>query len=362
MVILAVGAAAAPVVCDPAEAQRILLEARIDERRVPVTHPWLAPGLARSAPDPAVAAAVAAVCAPGGELAVERGEQIVGAGWEAYVVVLSRIERDGCGLVQQRVPLSIGIGPAGTTYALRGALPTARTPVDPTCPDVAVWRQETVLAGEGERVRLVLVVDHHGDAIVGTRVAVRTATARGWSEQIVAQPAPPRLLDPTADGPVVELARTRDGDVWVVVSHDRATVDGTCRPIGGQTLWQPTDDGWRATTGREAATSLAREGAWRSTGEDGWLLILAQDDEGDLDLVEPRRRRLQRRYPEPLHLLASSDFPGLNPGFVVIAPGPWATELEAKAARRTWRRGATTYVKQAWAAVDPCRIAPPGEP
>lgn len=38
---------AAPVVCDPSAAARLVEEARIEPHRVPVTHPRLAPGIDR---------------------------------------------------------------------------------------------------------------------------------------------------------------------------------------------------------------------------------------------------------------------------------------------------------------------------
>lgn len=220
------------------------------------------------------------------------------------------------------------------------------------CQVPAAWRQEQVIAGEDDAVRLVLVTDHEGEAIVHTHVAVRRATPGGWSEQVLLDPAPPRLLDPQAAGPTVELARRRDGEPVVVVSHDRTP--GLCRPLGGQEVWRATDGVWTSVSGREALTALAREGLWRQAGDDGFLLILGQDDEDDADLVEPRRRRLQRRDPEPLYLMSSSDFPGLVPGFVMIVPAPWPTEAEAEAAKGRWTRSASVYVKQAWIAPDPC--------
>jgi hypothetical protein len=303
MVILASIAAAAPVVCDPAEAERVRVDARIDELRAPVTHPWLVPGLARQSGDPDVRAEVARLCAGEGNLFVERADVYEQSGWSSHLLVLSRIEQDGCSLVHHRVPLSVGIGPAG-------------------------------------------------DAIVHTHVAVRRASPEGWSDQILLDPAPPRLLDPTAAGPDLALARSRSGEPLVVLSHDR-TAD-PCVPLGGQEVWRSTDRGWTSVSGREALTLLALEGLWRLAGDDGFFLILGQDKESDADLVEPRRRRLQRRDPGRLYLMSSSDFPGLNPGFVMIVPAPWPTAEEAEAAKGRWTRSASVYVKQAWIASDAC--------
>lgn len=352
MVILVASAVAAPVVCDPDEAERVLVDARIDELRAPVTHPWLVPGLARRTGDPAVSEEVARLCAGKGNLFVERAEVYEQSGWSAHLLVLSRIELDGdCSLVHHRVPLSVGIGPSGATYRVRGELPPERTPMG-ACAAPAVWRQERIVAGGDEAVRLVLVIDHAGDEVVHTHVAVRQATPGGWSDQVLLDPAPPRLLDPTAAGPEVGLARARNGDPVVVVTHART--DSPCRAVGGQEVWRSTDQGWTSVTGREALTVLAREGLWRLAGDAGYLLILGQDNERDADLVEPRRRRLQRRDPEPLYLMSSSDFPGLNPGFVMITPAPWATAAEAEVAKSRWTRSASAYVKRAWIAPDPC--------
>lgn len=372
VVAVAVGAStpafAAPVVCDSAEAARLLVDARIDERRVPVTHPWLVPGLARRAGDArgappgqaAVAAAVAEECAAGGELVVERAEQVEQGSWAAYVVVLSRAERQGCSLVHHRLPISVGFGPtaADTTYGLRGELPPERTPLD-GCPEPAVWRSQTQLAGGDGAVRLFVVADHRGDAIEHSHVAVRTASPTGWREQVLLDPAPPRLLDPSAGGPLVALASTRDDETLIVASHDRHVgEDGACTAVGGQVVWRRGPEGvWSAIAQREALTLLAQQGLWRFAGDDGWLLILAQDDEDDRDLVGPRTRRLQRRDPEPLYVLTSSSFPMLYAGFVVITPAPWPTEAEAFRARGRWGRSGWAYVKRAWQAADPCASA-----
>lgn len=350
MIWLAAAAAAAPVVCDPDQAARLLQDAEIRPERVPVTHPWLVPGLARGG-DAGVAAAVARECDGPGELVVQRADQYEDAGWAAYVVVLSRVERDGCSLLHHRLPISVGIGGDAPVYRIRGSLPPERTPIA-DCPDPAVWREHRVIGGENSAVRLVLVVDREGERVTHSHVAVRTADPTGWSEQILLDPAPPRLLDPTAAGPTVRLARTADRTTLVVASGDRSPPP--CRPLGGQTVWRWEAGRWVASEGREALTLLASHGLWRYAGDDGWFLILAIDDEDDEDLMAPRKRRLEKRDPEPLYTLKSADFPGLHAGYVVVTPGPWPTEAEAQAARGRWRRGAVAYVKAAWRASDPC--------
>lgn len=344
-------AEAAPVVCDPAEAGRILADAVVDERRAPVTHPQLVPGLARASGAADAADALTTLCRDGGELAVERGEAWFDAGWSAYALVVSRVEPEGCSLRHEKVALTVGAGPGGIRYALAGALPAERTPVG-DCPDPPLWRREQVLEGQDGPVRLVLVTDHEGDRVAAARLVVRRATPGGWTEQVLFDPAPARLFDPDGAGPEVHLARRRDGTPLVVASRDRTT--GPCRPVGDQTVWVPQGAGWDAYPGRDAATLLAREGLWRLAGQAGWLLVLAQDDEGDADLVAPRLRRLQKRDPEPLYLLRSADFPELHAGYVLVAPGPWATEAEALAARDRWGRTLSVQVKRAWPAPAAC--------
>ncbi|MEZ4235013.1 MAG: hypothetical protein R3F59_02395 [Myxococcota bacterium] len=356
---LAAAALAAPVVCEPGEAARLVRDANIEPTRVPVTHPWLVPGLARAS-QAAAAAAVAQECDAGGELVVQRGDQYEGAGWSAYMVVLSRVELEGCSLVHHRVPISVGIGPEEQPhYTVGEPLPEERTPLDASCPDPAVWREQTVIDGENTAVRLVLVVDHAGDQVTHSHVAVRTASPAGWEEQVLVTPAPPRLLDPAAAGPLLRLAPTPEGDVFVVASQDRALAP--CRALGGQTVWRHAPGGWVASEGRDALRLLAEHALWRYAGDDGWLLILALDDEEDEDLIDPRIRRLQRRDPEPLMKLHSGDFPGLHAGYVVVTPAPWPTEALADAARGRWRRSALAYVKAAWRAPDPC-VPPPAGP
>jgi hypothetical protein len=349
MVMWSATALAASVVCDPAEARRILEDANVDELRAPVTHPWLVPGLARSVASPEVAAAIGAVCQGGGDLSVERADQWEDVGWAAYALVLTLAERDACGLVHRRVPLSIGISDGVARYSIRGELPDERTPLE-GCEEAAVWRSEETVDGDRSPVRLVSVGDHRGEQVERHLVA-RRAGPEGWTDQRLLDVTPPRLLDPRASGPVVRLARTRGGEPWVVSSHERRGPG--CVAVGGQVVWRWVDGRWERSEGREALAWLTREGLWRFAGDDGWMLILAQDNDRQEALLEPRQRRLQRLVSEPLLRLESADFPKLNPGFYVLTPAPWATAAEARAARAQWDIP-SSYIKRAWVAVDPC--------
>ena len=379
--ILAASALAAPVICDPDLAERLLVDARIDIARVPVTHPWLLPGLARRSADPATVAAVERLCAPGGDLFVERAESSEQPDFKAYTIILSRsrFEPGSCALVHERVPISVGVGQGPPVYRLRGELPLERTPAE-GCAEPAEWREERLLDAEGV-VRMVLAIDHRGEEIVRSHVAIRAASRQGWDEVILRSPAPPRSLGEGASGPILEMAEDpREGQVLVALTHDRKLrTEGPrprCEPIGGQIVWQierssegSEDTGTlsiRELSGRDALAVIARAGLWQLAGDDGWLLILAQDDEEDQflsqdgeeqrTLVYARVRRLQRRDPEPLYVLSSSDFPGLNAGFLVITPGPWSSEGEAREARSRWTRSAGSSIRQAWEAIDPCEM------
>jgi hypothetical protein len=349
MVIGAAAAWGASVVCDPGEATRIVADARVDPRRVPVTHPWLVPGLARAQGDPEVARTLEAACAPGADLVVERTDPWEAPAYSAWDLSVVRIEQVGCSLVRRRSALTVGIGPDGPRYHVGRPLPDESTPVG-DCPDPARWRDEVVLQGARAPVRLVLVEDHVGDEVVATHLSVRRATPDGWTEQVLLEPAPLRVRDPEADGVEVVLLEGRGGEPLVVASHGRVTDAVGCVAVPGQTVWHLVAGTFARQDGREAAARLAREGWWRWTGQDGWFVVLSQDDEEDADLVEPRRRRLQRRVAEPLSLWRSADFAGLTPGYVFVAPDPWATEAEAASAKS--RRPA--YVKRGWVAPDPC--------
>lgn len=357
MVTWTIGTAlAARVVCTPELAVRTLDEARIDETRVPETHPELVPGLARrAAPDSPLAVVLERLCATGDDLGVQRGETWSGPRHAAYEIVVSRASTVDCTLHQERVVVSVVTGDDGITYRLLDRPPPDITP-GPDCPTEPEWRQTTPLDRAGP-VRLRLVRDRRGraGAVTGSRIEVWWASDRGWSRQTLADPAPSRHLRPDGGGPWFQLGRTTTGETFVVASLDRTPPP--CRSRPGQTVWTRRARRWRAARGRNALAQLARAGLWPLAGDDGWLLIVAQDEETDRALLDVRRRRLRRRFPEPLYVFRSADFPNLNPGYLAIAPGPWATREQAEAflAERP-RRGA--YVKQAWAARDGCAVDP----
>lgn len=346
---------AAPVVCDAQIAAARLDEARIDEARAPFSHPELVPGLALASPDTdeTLRGALRSMCAPSATLSLAGAESWVSTEGSAHTFLLTRSEPDGCALVDRTVAISVAVR-AGERprYRLRSTLPLARAPVG-ACDVVPVWREEVVLQGEGGPVRLILARDHVGDAIVHSEVLVRAATPEGWTQQTLLVPAPPRLLD-GGEGPLVELTE-RDKEPWVVAHGDRTGAPPDCAPRPGHTVWTPGDDGaWVAHTGRRALDLLAGRGLWRMAGSDGWMLIVGQEDEDERDRLERRARRLQSRTDEPLRVLPSAAFPGLNPGFLILTPPPWPTEAEAAAAHRAWRPYRQAYVKQAWAMDDPC--------
>jgi hypothetical protein len=362
-------AIAGPVVCDDIAAAGLLAEARIDEARAPVTHPELIPGLAlaSSRTDPELRAALVEFCTGGPDLSLSAGERWEGADGSAHTFVLTRDEMRGCTLSQRSIAISVGVR-AGTTphYSLLTRMPVARTPVG-DCPSIPVWRDERVLDGGDGPIRLVLVLDHEGlgvgdqSRITTTELVVRRASPQGWTEQVLLEPAPPRLYGGT-DGPLVEMT-SRFEEKWVVAHSNRTGADH-CRPVPGQTVWTPTPTEWTRHEGRNALDLLARRGLWRLAGEDGWFLIIAQADEADADQLKSRVQRLAPRvpdwdgdgFPDPLEIFESAMFPGLNPGFLIIAPAPFATEAEARTAATKWRPVRQTYVKQAWKAVDPCAV------
>lgn len=364
MVIALLAAAwAAPVVCDDVAAAGLLAEARIAEARAPVTHPELIPGLALASPrtDPELRAALGELCQHPERLSLSRAETWVGPAWSAHTFVLVQGEMRGCTLAERGIAITVGVqAGAGPRYRLRSRRPVSRTPVG-ECATVATWREEKVVDGADGPVRLVLVTDHEGDAVIASELDVLRAGPDGWTAQALIEPAPGRLRG-GSDGAVVGLIGPPD-DPWIVAHGDRSWSGGTCAPIGGQAVWTPGDSGWVRHEGREALGLLAERGAWRAAGQDAWLLIVAQEPEDDRARLDRRLVKLAPRvpdydgdgHPDALHVLESSSFPGLNPGFLVATPDPWPDEAGARDGRAAWRPRRQAYVKRGWTAVDPCR-------
>lgn len=353
MTLLAI-ASAAPVICDGATAVRLLDDANIPPERVPVIQPNLLPGLAREQATRDVADAIDRLCASQADLSLAPAERWESADGAAYSFVLTRSAMEGCALVGDGLVLTVGTRPGEPLrYGVRSRSTTTVTPIG-ACPGVAGrHRDERTLAGADGPVRLVHAVDRVDDAPDASRLVVRRATEHGWREQVLLDPAPGRLLDPSAGGPRVTLLGT-GSETWIVAHADRDVDADGCRARPGQTVWRWDGVSWQPTSGRAALALLAERGAWRLAGEDGWLLVLDQDIEADEVVIASRARRLERRLAEPLTLIESALFPGLNPGFFVIAPSPWPTREEAEQARRAASRRAGTYVKRAWTAPDPC--------
>lgn len=348
-------ALAAPVECDSLEATRILAEARVEEAGASKTHPWLVPGLALAASrtDPELRTLLGEMCAEGGELSVRPTADWETTEWAAHSVLLTRSETRGCTLFERAVTITVGVKPgAAARYALQNTLPVTRTPVG-DCETDARWHEETVLDGEDGPVRLVLATVRDGDDLVQSAVLVRRATPEGWREQVLAEPAPERLLGGFA-GPEFHLRETA-GEWLVVQTHDRTGTPEACEPVPGQIAWTWSGAGWIRHDSDAARALLAEHAVWRLAGEPGWLLILAQDTEDDREVLESRARRLNRRNPTRLLFLNSADFPGLNAGFIVVTPAPFADRATAEAARLTWGRRSSTYVKRAWPQPDPCQ-------
>ncbi len=357
MILLALGAAhAAPVECQALGAAQMLAEAHIEEDRAPLTHPELIPGLALASArtDVTLRAALTEICVPDTSLSLVPAEAWRDAGWAAHTFMLTRSEQVGCTLYQWTIAISVASRDgAPPTYALRSRLPVVRTPIG-ECPTSPTWREEHVLAGAEGPVRLVLATELDDGRRTASAVLVRRAGPDGWTEQRLAEPAPERLLHDGA-GPLFTLTE-RFAEPWVVAYGDRSGPPGACAPLPGQTVWtwDPAGRAWTPHTDREALGLLTSRGLWRLAGQDGWMLILMQEDEDDAEKLSWRRQRLDRLSPEPLHTLPSAWFSGLNAGFLVVTPTPWATRAEAELARargKGWRSG---YVKRAWSAPDPC--------
>lgn len=348
-------AVAAPTVCDPEQAAQLLEDARIDERRAPVTHPELMPGLALASEstDEHLREVLTELCSASDSVSVAPAESWEDAGFSAYSYRVTGSQSVGCALFQSTVTVSVGVQPGHSpTYVLRSEAPVKSTPIG-ECETGATWREETVIDGDQDRVRLVLVVDRTRTGVQDSQVVIRTATSNGWTEDLLLTPAPERYVGGVS-GPILTLAETGDGDVWVVAHANRVVSDDSCLVVPGQIVWQWNGTVWTPTEGREALALLGRRGLWRLAGSDGWLHLVVQDREGQEDVLAYRSTRLSRRYPEPLRRFQSSDLPGLNPGFVVMAPAPFPTEEQARAARKSWRSMHRHYVKRAWTQPDPC--------
>ncbi len=349
-------AVAAPTVCDPGQAAQLLADARIDERRAPVTHPELMPGLALAseASDPRLREVLSTLCSDSESVSVAPAESWEDAGFSAYSYRVTGSQTVGCSLFQSTVTVSVGVQPSRPpTYALRSESPITSTPIG-DCETAARWREESVIDGDADRVRLVLVIDRTRSGIQDSQVVIRTATDHGWTEDLLVSPAPERYVGGVS-GPILTLAETGEGDVWVVAHANRVVRDESCLVVPGQMVWQWDGTMWTPTDGREALALLGRRGLWRLAGSDGWLHMVVQDREGNDEVLAYRATRLAERYPEPLRLYQSSDLPGLNPGFLVMAPAPFATEEQATVARKSWRSMHRHYVKRAWTQPNPCQ-------
>lgn len=353
MIALLSAAWAATVQCDPSAASALSEAARIAPDRAPVSHPELIPGLALADPNtpPDLREALSHLCAGASTLSLtptDRWEQADGA---TYAWRLARTERVGCALSQQGIALSVAVERDGRpSYRLIGHLPLSRTPVG-DCDTPAAWREERVILGANGPVRIAVATEWEGESLVHSEVLVRRADATGWSEQVLLSPAPGRYLN-GAGGPRISLLE--GSDPWIVAHGDHSALGETCEATPGQTVWR-WEDGWTAIHDRPALGLLAERGAWRLASDDGWFLVLAvlPDDEYP-EILQQRLAWHASGWSEPLHLYRSSSFPGLNPGFWIIAPAPWPTRVEALEARRRgspWRR---SYVKRGWIAPDPC--------
>lgn len=348
------GAWAAPIVCDDGAAAALLAEARIEESRAPVSHPELIPGLARasSRSDLEVAMAVGELCKGEGTLTLTAAESWQAADWSAHTFLLTRSTLQNCVREEHTIALSVGVrvGEA-PRYRLRAQLPVARTPVG-DCADQPRYRDETVIDGATGPVRIVLVSDVEGDTVQHSQVVVRSASPDGWFEQVLLDPAPARFLA-GGSGPTIELT-DRFEEKWVVAHGDRTGAPPSCAAVTGQTVWEPDGHSWVRKDGLAALQDLASRGLWRMAGQDGWFLVVAQDDEEDADRLYARVARLEAMHSQTLMVVPSASFPGLNPGFLIATPPPWPTEAEAEAAHRSWRPRRQVYVKRAWVALDPC--------
>ena len=356
--LLAIGveALAAPrVVCDQLEADKLVEEALIEVANVPRSHPYLIPGLALASgdTDDALRDELKKMCDSGHDLSYYPAESWDSATYSAHTFVFTTNREEGCTLFQQAIAVTVGFEPgeadARLRFGLRDRLPATHLPLG-ECETVGTRRDETTLAGTESPVRIFLVEDFTGNDSSHSRIVVRRASSAGWEEQILAEPAPSRYLDGRG-GPEFALAKV-DDDYWVISSHDRTDTEA-CSAIDGQVVWT-WEAGWNPVDGRDALWSLASQGLWRHAGQDAWFLVLDQDDPFQREDVAARMGRMQRKNELPLQILDSSDFPGLNAGYLIVTPAPFTNASSAKKMTKAWGRRARAYVKQAWEAEDPC--------
>lgn len=352
MVIAMLTAWAGPVVCDPAEALRLLDETGIVAARVPAIAPSLLPGLARAQATGEARSALDVVCEDPTSVSVSTMDRWDDGTANATLFAISTSRVEDCVVRQQTVRLSVGVrGDDPLALRVLPSPPDTLTPVGSCATETTAWRDETVLAGEDGSVRVVLQQDHD-DERSSSRIVVRTALATGWREQVLLEPAPERLTGGVR-GPEVTLVE--GGRPWIVFHHDR---EADCTPVAGQTVWSLHGDRWKPRTGRDALGRLADRGLWRLAGDPGWFLVVAFDDPSDRALLDARTRKRQHLVDEPLRLRESGAFPLLNAGFLFAAIDPWPTEEQARAAQRAWPRKTGAMVRQGWNVTPrPCTVS-----
>ena len=354
MILLATLASAAPVQCDPLSASRILAEARIDEARAPFTHSELIPGLAMASPGTEVPLRLALedLCRDEGNLSLVATESWETATWSAHTFLLTRSVTEGCSLFQYAVAITVGVQRgAAPRYRLRSRLPLGVTPIE-ACATSARWYEERGLAGNDGRTRLVLATVQTNEGVQQSSVVARHATPHGWHDEVLMEPASARHIGGIG-GPVFDVVDV-GGTPWIVQHGDRTADPCEARPGEVLWMWDERAQDWEQLTGHAAWHRLSIEGLWRYTDHDGWMMIIAQDDLQDAALLEARADRHRRQTGQTLRTLPSSNYPELNPGFLVVGPGPYPTEEEAKEAREGWGRRTRTYIKRAWKAPNAC--------
>jgi hypothetical protein len=307
---------AEPAVCDPVEALRLVDEARVDPVRAPLTHPGLVPGLALAGRhvDPALQAALAGLCSTKASISVSEVDRWEAMDWAAVSLAVVRTETRGCSLVERSIIISVGIGQETPRYRLMGRRPMASTPIG-ACTEQARWWSERILDARGG-VQL-LAVGEAGSAKPHTELVVRRATPDGW----VQHPISPEVVEGA------HLAKVQE-DTLVVLPP----AAGCGTTPSSVFTWQ--ESSWTQHSGRDAAHQLIVGGLWRELGVSGWVVVLSSDEGGSAELIEPRRRRIQRRWQETLFVYEAGSLPGLERGGLVVAPRPYLAASDAEAVRR----------------------------